>query len=164
MKRLFFIFFLIPIFCFSQSELFLFTKHKQGVRKEPLLVSDFFDTIKKYKKLRLLNFNDRFVKVKYSDTIGYVPISSVYKKQEVRDYLESRNIESLKRKYPDKIAERISNNQIWIGMSVNMLIDSVGFPNDKNTYKSERTKTEQWIYENNYIYISDGKITNIQSF
>lgn len=71
------------------------------------------------------------------------------------------------KKYGPKTAKRILDGEIWIGMTREMLIDSIGNPKKINSTETKYSYTSQYIYEDRfygtrYIYIENGKVTAIQ--
>jgi len=88
------------------------------------------------------------------------------KSPEVRYRGDSRKIRLVK-KYGQRHGLRISNKEIWIGMSEEMLLDSWGRPSNKNITQSAFGKSEQWIYNrgqfrSDYVYLNDGIVSTIQ--
>ncbi len=69
--------------------------------------------------------------------------------------IAERDKEEAKKKLYNKIADvygqevlnDIKNGTIWIGMSMYLLILSIGLPKDKKKGRSHSGKTEIWIYE-----------------
>lgn len=52
---------------------------------------------------------------------------------------------------------------IWIGMTEEMILDSMGKPEDKNRTVGSWGVHEQWIYNGDtYLYIENGKLTSWQ--
>lgn len=74
---------------------------------------------------------------------------------------------ALIKKYGPKIAKRIFDGEIWIGMTREMLFDSIGTPKKINSTETKYSYTSQYIYEDRfygtrYIYLENGKVTAIQ--
>jgi flagellar biosynthesis GTPase FlhF len=70
----------------------------------------------------------------------------------------------IRSKYSSRIANKILNRTIWIGMTKEMLIDSWGQPSDDNINRSVGSwgVHEQWIYGDTYVYLENGKVTSWQ--
>jgi len=65
--------------------------------------------------------------------------------------------------YSNKVWDAIRNHQFFIGMTAEMVIDSLGAPNDRNISVGSWGKHEQWVYPNNlYLYIENGVLTSYQ--
>ena len=159
-KLLLFIFF--PIICFSQDSISTSTKKIIGVRPEPKLLSSFTDSIPKDADLYVLGYDNSFWKINYFDIKGYVTENSIYKTRDMYVLLNKSKEEKLKEKYGEEVGFKINNGQTWIGMTEEMLIDSKGYPDDKNITKTVYGNSEQWIYGNQYIYVEENKVTAIQ--
>lgn len=89
-------------------------------------------------------------------------------KRRSKDYDNSVKI-ILEKKYGSKIAEKIMNGDVWIGMTKQMLKDSKGEPTRVGlTTETKSTYSVQYIYESKifgteYIYIENGKVIAIQT-
>lgn len=66
-------------------------------------------------------------------------------------------------KYGSYYANLIMNSKICIGMTKDMCIESWGKPQHINTTTTASIEEEQWVYWDNYVYFSNGKITAIQN-
>jgi hypothetical protein len=70
------------------------------------------------------------------------------------------------KRYGTKNAEKILNNQIWLGMTDKILIEIIGKPNDINRTIGSFGIHEQWVYNgvNNteYYYFENGKLKTWQ--
>jgi hypothetical protein len=70
--------------------------------------------------------------------------------------------EGNKKKYGETNWRSILEGKVAVGFTKEMCELSWGKPKDiKNTVISGR-KSEQWIYEDNYLYFTNGKLTAIQ--
>lgn len=65
--------------------------------------------------------------------------------------------------WPTNVWEAVENRKVFIGMTVEQAKMSWGSPQEINRTTTERGAEEQWIYEDNYIYVSGGKITAVQN-
>jgi hypothetical protein len=63
--------------------------------------------------------------------------------------------------YPDGV--KVSEKKIWIGMTVDMTLDSWGIPYKVIRSNSEWGKREQWIYSNVYLYFENGILSEIMT-
>lgn len=69
----------------------------------------------------------------------------------------------LKRKYGNAIGIRISNGEMWIGMSEAMLYDSWGRPQRVNQTVFSNMVKKQLVYRNHYVYVENGEVVSYQS-
>lgn len=67
-------------------------------------------------------------------------------------------------KYSKEIANRILQNKIWLGMTYDMALESIGQPSTKNRSVGEWGIHEQWVYShsNLFLYFENGKLTSWQ--
>ena len=68
----------------------------------------------------------------------------------------------LRRKYGSEIAGRIINNQIWLHMTAEMAIDSMGSPDSVNRSVGSYGVHEQWVYGSTYLYFKNGQLDSWQ--
>jgi len=65
--------------------------------------------------------------------------------------------------YGDDVARRILKGEIWIGMGRDMLIESMGRPDDINTSTGSWGKDEQFCYPGGkYVYVENGEVASWQ--
>jgi|ERR1035437_8794231 hypothetical protein len=62
-----------------------------------------------------------------------------------------------------KFAEAIDHKSIMVGMTTEQVRRSWGSPGKINSSGGAYGSHEQWIYESNYVYFDDGKLTSWQS-
>lgn len=81
------------------------------------------------------------------------------KKQEEREKEDARMLKKYGKAQYDKMKKRL----FWIGMNEEMLLFSLGEPEDINTSGGSWGTHEQWIYTGDtYIYLENGKVTSYQ--
>lgn len=91
--------------------------------------------------------------------------SNYIKEKKQRDEIR---LNILSKKYGSKIANRILNGDVWIGMTRQMLIDSKGEPDSiGSSIETKYSYTVQYIYNigtytKQYIYLENGKVVTIQ--
>lgn len=89
---------------------------------------------------------------------------SIYQR-EVEKEAKERKVYLINR-YGAKIAEKILNRQIWLGMSDKMLIETIGKPVDINRTVGSFGIHEQWVYvsiqNTEYYYFENGKLKSWQ--
>ena len=70
--------------------------------------------------------------------------------------------EKYKRKFGVTIYNLIMKGKVRIGMSKEMCRISWGEPNDINSTISSGRNSEQWVYDENYLYFDNGILKTIQ--
>jgi hypothetical protein len=111
-----------------------------------------------------------YFKASYKEKVGYISYSSLAGnetlKKIVNKEIENENprLAQLAKKYGTYNAERILNGQYWIGMTPQMVRESIGKPDDVNKSTGAWGINEQWIYwkKELYLYFENGKLTTIQ--
>ncbi|MFY0651516.1 MAG: hypothetical protein JXQ96_05760 [Cyclobacteriaceae bacterium] len=83
------------------------------------------------------------------------------KKEELQLKIEDRK-KYLYSKYDKATADKIFNRRIWLGMTSGMVLDSIGLPKKENKDVYSFAVKEQWIYENRYLYFTDGILDSWQ--
>ena len=79
-----------------------------------------------------------------------------------------KRFRKLKRKYGPYIAKKILNREYEIGWSEDLVIESLGYPDDKNRSVGPWGVHEQWIYRSKYsydatyLYFENGKLKSFQ--
>ena len=69
----------------------------------------------------------------------------------------------LMKKYGEKIAQKILNGRVEIGMTADMCIEAWGKPDRVNTTIIVGLKSEQWVYGiTHFLYFENGVLTGIQ--
>lgn len=137
--------------------------------------------------VEILDLEGTSYKVKFNGKTGYISKESLASKEEFNK-IPDRNKENLYKaanlfrnaiKNPstqiiktkeDRIIEKygkvygplIYNNQIAIGMTKKMVIESIGSPNDINKTIGSWGVHEQWVYLKKYLYFENGKLTSWQ--
>ena len=69
---------------------------------------------------------------------------------------------TLVKKYGVEIANKILSSKIWIGMTDEMAIESLGRPQENNRTVGSWGVHEQWVYRNLYVYFENGILTSWQ--
>lgn len=79
--------------------------------------------------------------------------------KQMQEYQKERLI-SLENKYGSKIAKDIINGFIWIGMTDEMAVESIGKPREVNRTVTQYLISEQWVYNSGvYLYFENGLLT-----
>jgi hypothetical protein len=74
---------------------------------------------------------------------------------------ELKRISVLVNKYGYTNGIKISKGEVWLGMDINMALDSWGIPFRVNRTLGNWSEREQWIYSNAYLYFENGSLTEI---
>ena len=75
--------------------------------------------------------------------------------------VNNKRSSDLIRKYGYSNGIRISQGKIWLGMNVDMTLDSRGIPYRVNRSQGNWGIREQWIYTDAYLYFENGILTEI---
>lgn len=82
---------------------------------------------------------------------------------ENRKKKEQQKLNTLINKYGKTNGTKIHKGIIWIGMTKEMALESLGKPNDINRTVGSWGVNEQWVYPNNlYVYIQNGILKSWQ--
>ncbi|MDC1365080.1 hypothetical protein N8258_01540 [Algibacter sp.] len=83
-----------------------------------------------------------------------------YKKEEDElDALENK----YKKKYGEKFYNKLKEGKFWIGMTKEMAIIALDYPDDINRTVGSWGVHEQWVYYKLYLYFENGKLTSYQN-
>lgn len=75
---------------------------------------------------------------------------------------KARLVKSKFKNLDAKIINNIIDGFIWIGMTDEMAVYSIGKPSSINTSVNKWTSQEQWVYSNLYLYFENGKLVSYQ--
>jgi len=76
---------------------------------------------------------------------------------------EENRKRSIISKYGENHGNLILQNKIWIGMTQEMLLESLGKPQRINTTETATLIRNQFIFIGRYVYTENGIVTTIQS-
>ena len=125
-------------------------------------------------KLEVDGYNKNYLKVRLDTINGFIYYLSViafseewrnyftYSEKFTKTYYANIRKLRLESKYNKIIVDKLIHNEIWIGMSTDMLIDSIGQPTSINETVTEYANLTQYVYPNKYVYIQNNKVTIIQ--
>lgn len=163
-----------------------------GLRAEPSITSDIIFRPESGQTVQLFDFYKKpYVKAKIGDVVGYFSSMCLVSSDIVQRLIHSDDPELLElierygasspevkfrgnnkrirfvKKYGETYGIRISNSEIWIGMTEEMLLDSWGRPNNKNITETAFGRSEQWVYNrgqfrSDYVYLDKGIVSTIQ--
>jgi len=138
------------------------TKLSAVIRTKPNVFSDIIDNVAMGENVKVHEYLDGYWLVEKDTLYGYV--SHVY----LIDNLQMKKLKNehekirIVNKYGTEIAYRISNHEIWIGMTTVMTKLSIGSPKDINRTTYAWGIHEQWVYDNQYLYFENGILTSWQ--
>lgn len=126
----------------------------------------------------VLEYENNYWLIKYDTIIGWTTMndlystSAMYKKIKEAEEAEAKAENEDKRErvlelWGEEYVDGIMNGFTWIGMTKEMLIESKGYPDDRNTTQTANGFHEQWIYgkdisNRTYIYLDNRVVTTIQ--
>ncbi len=85
-----------------------------------------------------------------------------YKAQEKAQQDYKAREKRLNQEYGNTIASKILNREIWIGMSKEIAIESLGKPRIVNKTVTPNRVTEQWVYNTKNLYFEGNILTSWQ--
>jgi predicted nuclease with TOPRIM domain len=81
-----------------------------------------------------------------------------------KDKIEYAEIEKQNlKKYGKVIYDKLKKGSYWIGMTDDMAMISLGYPNDINRSVGSWGVNEQWVYDGKYLYFENGKMSSYQN-
>ncbi len=132
------------------------------------------ELIPKGKTVLLTDYSRDFYTAKYNGKEGFIYYVFLGFSKRLDDFKSEKQqlnknkeyvscgLLKLQKTYPKEIAERILRKEVWIGMSGQMALDVLGRPKNINKSLVGGIMTEQWVYENKYLYFESGSLKSIQ--
>jgi len=123
------------------------------------------------REVELIEILDEHYKIKSNNVAGYVSKEYFSSKEEfeikkiirkLRNEKDNKIKEKLIEKYGNKYGADIFYNRISLGMTKQMVIESIGKPKDTNKTIGSWGTHEQWVYRNKYLYFENGILTSWQ--
>jgi hypothetical protein len=146
------------------------------LRTTPSGSGNIIDIIPEKEDVSVLEYAGKdYWKISYNNKVGFTNV--VYLKNTSEMILvkncfltEKKNLEDQLRreelieKYGSYYANNILYKNIVIGMTKEMVMAAIGYPDDINTTEGSWGTHEQWVYdkEDMYIYFENNKLTTIQ--
>lgn len=152
-------------------DIFLIAENENDILKLPYKPERFLDmefyTLQKEYDQYILNYNT--LNKKKLDDYLVEQNQEMLKYRTEKEIIDKEKLKKLSKKYGDPVAKRLVNNEVWIGMSRQMLIDSRGEPTKIGlTTETQYTYSTQYIYNSywgtDYIYLENGKVVAIQNY
>ncbi len=152
---------------FSQGAIVFVKKDGRELRPEPTTFagSRAFGNITTLDSLVAIRMSrdGTFVEVQHEDTTGWLYARHVISASWL-NYKRGRP-QRLEERFGKRIADRILDGDIWIGMTRAMARESLGSPEDVNRSRGSWGAREQWVYPNGtYLYFNDRKLESWQNF
>ena len=130
-------------------------------------------TIKNGEEFMLLDYQHDYYLIDYHNQQGYVYYPYLKKIDDIENYNKiciqyhlnldrAIKLKELEKLYGSDNANKILNNNIWIGMTEDMCLRSIGLPTIKNKTTNADGNSDQWVYENKYLYFDNGVLTTWQ--
>ena len=127
--------------------------------------------LKTGEKVQIFEATGRFLRVKYNDINAYVLSNSLVQNsttsQVTQKYIREARLNELNERFGVRNGRRILNKQVWVGMTKEMAIASIGSPSEKTRTRFEWGTSETWFYKRGYsIYRTlhfDGNLLKIIS-
>ncbi len=157
------------------------------LRKAPLPLDEALLTLNKDREVTILDYHNGYFGVCVDTICGYMNDIWLKRSNEIDSFVEATNerrrelarieqdrkikqIEKeyalLEQKYIKKYGkatyEKLRKGYIWVGMTDEMAMISLGSPKDVNRSVGSWGVHEQWVYDNLYIYFENGKCTSYQ--
>lgn len=83
------------------------------------------------------------------------------KEREKAKVIKERN-DRIKTKYGQAVLDRLQSEGLYIGMPEGLVREYLGEPRTINRTVTTNGASEQWVYNNRYCYIENGKLTSFQ--
>jgi len=138
-------------------------------------------------KLNVIDYSEGYFGVIYDTTYGYINEMWIKKDSSVNTYINAKNeqAESLKylselrskkneqqaekqheqrliQKFGVQTYKRLKEGNYWLGMTEEMAVVSLGYPDKKNRSVGSWGVHEQWIFNGLYLYFENGKLNSYQ--
>jgi hypothetical protein len=173
---------------FNDSSFVAIATEGTKLRKTPSPVGDIILTITKNTEVLILDYYDGYFGLCVNSVCGYVndlwierspklnELMAIKKaekkeferlKEETKIKKENKEYAEIERKnisiYGKILYDKLKKGYFWLGMSDSMAIISLGSPNDINRTVGSWGVHEQWVYDGNYYYFENGKMTSYQN-
>lgn len=149
---------------------FTSTEYERGVIGSPSGYQGDPESYKKAEGIALVNFegNGKRVTHKYRALYQLDPSNSTVSFSEIKIVPLNNPVQKgdplRKWRGNKKLMEAVSSRKIYIGMPVEALLISWGHPKKVNRTASKISRLDQYVYGNQFVYISKGKVQSFQSF
>ena len=159
---------LLQVGVLAQKTFKTVTRINTPILSEPHILADRIDTIPENTTINIQLY-DGYIWVLTGDTYeGYVAkvfIETTSEMEEaVKQQVKKEQYDFYLKSNPDEVnLKRIKAHQIWLGMTKEEAILSIGKPNSINETVGTYGKHEQWVYDDRYLYFENGKLSSYQT-
>ncbi len=96
------------------------------------------------------------------------PVAAARNRKEVADDAQKERLVLEQRKREGRVLQAIAAKQVFVGMTQDQAIQSWGKPDKVNSTVTNGGLSEQWVYDlgnfkAQYVYVSNGLVTSVQS-
>lgn len=158
------------------------------LRKNPEPMGDILLTLSEDTKVLILDYYNGYFGVCINSVCGYVSDVWIQRSPKINELIKVKDIEreefeKLKeetrikkdnkeyaeiekqniKKYGKAIYDKLKKGSYWIGMTDEMALISLGYPNDINRSVGSWGVNEQWVYDGKYLYFENGKMSSFQN-
>ncbi|MCX7861646.1 MAG: SH3 domain-containing protein [Bacteroidales bacterium] len=130
-------------------------------------------------------YENLYLKVEYNGQTGYVNYSTIAANQEIDDFLSGKSnsnqvpknstqtyivrsvdesnprFQKLQKLYGRDNAIRIMNKEVWEGMSIGQVIESIGQPQNKSSINTDQGIKEIWEYSQYTLEFFNGAVAKV---
>lgn len=132
------------------------------IKNKPEVLADIISIIPAGDSLIVYDYFNGYWQIEKDSVTGYTSDLYLAKNQRMLAMLNKRAKNELVNRFGEKTANRITNHEIWIGMTSELVVLSIGYPKEVNKSTYSWGVHEQWIYDNKYIYLENDKLTSWQ--
>ena len=138
------------------------TKISAVIRIKPNVSSDIIGNVAMDENVKVYDYLDGYWLVEKDTLYGYMSHVYLTDNSQMKKLKAAHEKNKIVNKYGAQIAYRISNHEIWIGMTTTLTKLSIGHPKDINRTTGVWGVHEQWVYYNRYLYFENGILTSWQ--
>lgn len=112
---------------------------------------------------KILNENTLIEKAKKNEREDSIAKEKFRLEQLMQNEIFQKKLADMTGKYGKEIGQKIAFGHVWIGMTEEMLIESLGNPINKNRTIVSGLEKIQYVYGNGkYVYVENKKVTGYQ--
>lgn len=145
----------IKAFDFIDSFYKVLYKNEIGYIQESW-VNDNIDTYKFKDKIKEEWKKEELIRLQEQVLLEQKEVNKLELEQKI---IDQKNI----KKYGKETYNKLKKGLFWIGMTKEMAILSLGYPNDINKTVTRTHISEQWVYTNTYLYFENGILESYQN-
>ena len=171
----------------SNSSLIAIAKKGSYLKKIPHVLGEIIFQLPENKNIIVTDYFNNYFGVCVDSICGYMSDMLITKNDNIRKFISIKNSEKLEqdriqreqiakerqiekaelektylKKYGKSLYEKLKKGYYWIGMTKEMAIISLGYPNDINRSVGSWGTHEQWVYSNEYLYFENGILKSYQ--